>query len=100
MDQYEIEILNKIDMGEKLSEKELKMLCYEFNEVERNEGENRRWSRSVVSIIKIGERFFKLVWEEGLTESQENEFYNQPYEVIKNTYEKTVTITEWNKKIK
>jgi hypothetical protein len=39
-------------------------------------------------------------WEEGLTENQENEFYNQPYEVEKKTYEKTITVTEWVSKNK
>lgn len=100
MDKYEIEMLSKIDSGKKLTEKELSMLPYEFNEVERINGENRRWLRSVTSIIEIGGRYFKLQWEQGLTESQENEFYNQPYEVEKNTYEKTITVTEWVKKSK
>lgn len=28
-------------------------------------------------------------------EEMANEFYNQPYEVVKKTYEKTITVTEW-----
>jgi hypothetical protein len=92
---YEEIILNKIDSGKKLSERELSSLVWEFEEVDREYGDNRRWTRSVTSIIIINDRFFRVEWENGLTESQENEFYNQPYEVEKKTYEKTITVTEW-----
>lgn len=90
-------MVNKIDKGEKLTEKELKTLVFECNEVERNSGENRRWTRSIESIIELCGRFFAVIWEEGLTECQDNEFYDQPYEVEKKTYEKTITVTEWVK---
>lgn len=100
MDKYEIEMLNKIDSGEELSEKDLRSLVCEFNEVDRTKGENRRWVRSIQSIIKIGDRHFALDWEQGLTENQENEFWKQPYEVEKKTYEKTITVTEWVEKSK
>jgi len=92
---YEEIILNKIDSGEKLSERELASLVWDFEEVSREYGDNRRWTRSVTSIIKIDDRFFCVNWENGLTECQENEFYDQPYEVEKKTYEKTITVTEW-----
>ena len=93
---YDEYILSKIDAGEKLTESELRELRWEFNEVETIYGENRRWSRSVRSILEIGERYFALDWEEGLTECQENEFYNQLVEVEKKEYTKTITVTEWN----
>lgn len=76
-------MVEKIDKKEKLTEKELKTLVFECNEVSRNEGENRRWTRTVKSIIELCGRYFAVVWEEGLTEYQENEFYEQPYEVEK-----------------
>lgn len=97
MDNYEKEILNKIDSGVKLAEHELKDLVYEFKK-ETKHGENRRWSRSNRTISRVGDRYFSTTWEEGLTESQPNEFYNQPIEVVSNTYEKTITVTEWIKK--
>lgn len=92
---YDEYILGKIDAGEKLTESELRELRWEFNEVETIYGENRRWSRSVRSILEIGGRYFALDWEEGLTELQEHEFYNQPIEVEKIEYQKTITVTEW-----
>lgn len=96
MDKWEKEILNKIDNGEKLTGFELSELT--CNDIERECGDNGRWSRSVESICQIGDRYFSIVWEQGLTERQENEYYNQPVEVNKVTYEKTITVTEWRDK--
>ena len=93
LDDEEKKILTKIDSGEKLSEKELKFLV-EY-EIERHAGENRRWTRSIESIVEIGGRHFSVDWEEGLTECQENEFYEQPVEVEMHEYEKTITVREW-----
>ena len=95
---YDEYILNKIDSNEKLDENELHSLLWEFDEVETIRGENRRWSRSVRSIVKIGERYFALDWEQGLTECQDNEFDNQPIEVEKKEYPKTIIVTEWIEK--
>lgn len=86
-------MLRKIDSGEELTEDELKELT-EY-EIEQEKGENRRWTRTITSIVELFGRFFALEWEEALTEMQENEFYSQPYEVEKVTYEKTITVTEW-----
>lgn len=97
MNKYEKEMLAKLDSGETLSEHEISELVYEFNEVDRDYGENRRWSRGVCSIIEIGGRYFEVIWEQGLTENQENEFWEQPYEVEKHIYEKTVKVTEWKR---
>jgi hypothetical protein len=87
-------MLRKIDSGEKLTERELQTLVGDF-EVDTEYGHNRRWTRGVTTIVELKGRFFSVDWEEGLTESQENEYYNQPYEVVKHTYEKTITVTEW-----
>lgn len=102
MDNFEDVVLNKIDNKEKLTERELKTLAYEFAE-EEEEGDNRRWSQGIISYILLKDRYFVLQWERGLTECQENGFYYQPYEVEKKTYEKTipehkVMVTEWIKK--
>jgi hypothetical protein len=90
-------MVQKIDSGEKLSENELRSLVFENGE-ESEWGENRRWTRRVATIVKLCGRYFAINWEEGLTEYQENAFYEQPYEVEKRTYEKTITVTEWIKK--
>lgn len=38
---------------------------------------------------------FNIDWERGLTERQENEFYEQPYEVVKECHEETIVVTNW-----
>lgn len=91
---FEEIMASKILNGEKLTEKEIKELVWDY-EIDREEGDNRRWTRSVTSIVELCDKCFAIDWEEGLTECQENEYYNQPYEVVKRTYEKTITVTEW-----
>lgn len=91
---FEEIMVKKIDSGEKLSERELSNLVCGY-EVESEYGENRRWTRTVETIVKLCGRFFCVCWEEGLTECQENEFWEQPVEVKKHTYEKVITVTEW-----
>ena len=47
--------------------------------------ELNRWSRDVRTIIKYKNKYYSIIWKEGLTEYQDNEFYEQPCEVIKKT---------------
>lgn len=47
--------------------------------------ELNRWSRNVQTIIKYKNKYYSILWEEGLIEYQDNGFYEQPYEVIKKT---------------
>lgn len=94
---FEEIMVKNIDNKETLTEGEIKRLVYNY-EVVSDYGENRRWSRSVSTIVSICDRYFCIDWEQGLTECQENEFYNQPYEVEKHEEEKTIIITTWNKK--
>ena len=93
---YDEYVLHKIDNGEQLTEKELEKMLWSFKEINTSYGENRRWNRSVRTILEIGGRYFALDWDEGLTECQENEFYNQPVEVKKREYTKTIVVTEWD----
>lgn len=90
------EFLERFDKGETFSESELGSLRWEFPEVETIYGENRRWSRSAQTIFEVQGRLFALDWDEGLTESQDHEFFEQPYEVEKRT--KTIVVNEYVKK--
>jgi len=93
-DNFEAIIISKIENNEKLSGYELSRLVYNY-EIEVEYGDNSRWSRSAISIIQLLDRMFSVEWEQGLTESQEDEFYNQPYEVKAHEYEKTIIVKEW-----
>ena len=91
-------MLNKILNKESLSESELqRLLDFELTE-ERDYGENRRWTRTVYSVISLFNTTFMLEWEQGLTESQENEFYTQPYEVEPFEKEVVMVVKEWKRK--
>ena len=40
--------------------------------------------------------FFKIDWERGLTECQDDEYcWDQPVEVTPHEYEKTITVRDW-----
>ena len=92
----EKEFLEKFDKGEKLTESEIQELIWEFKEVERIEGENRRWSRWVDVIIEVEGRYFMTGYDEGLTEYQENDYYDSDVVEVK-PVEKTIVIKEWKK---
>ena len=58
------------------------------------------WSRTITSYIQLRERWFEIQWEEGLTEMQENSYYDQPVEVNLKTWEEIVpehkiTLHKW-----
>jgi hypothetical protein len=94
---FEEIMVKKIDNGELLDESELAALVFECNTISTTYGDKGRWSRSAQTIVELEDRYFCVDWYEGLTENQDNEFYDQPYEVEKHTYEKTITVTEWRK---
>lgn len=88
-------LVYKIDNNMKLYNDELyDLLEFEIDDY-REYGDNNRWDRSVSSICKLCNRYFKLNWFEGLTEMQENSFFEQPYEVKRIEYEKTIVVTKW-----
>ena len=90
----EKELLEKIENGEELTEGELSDLVWDY-EFERKDIDKGRWVTYVKTIVKLCDRYFAIEWEEGLTELQENGFFEQPYEVKKVECEKVVKVTEW-----
>ena len=91
------DILKAIDAGEELDEKVLEDLAY-YQTIDEEYGENRRWSRFVKSIVDLNGRYFAIEWDQGLTEMQPDEFWEQPYEVELKEYDKVVHVKEWVKK--
>lgn len=92
--EFEKEIVAKIDAGEKLSEQELRELVWEY-ETDQVKHDSGRWTQTIETIVELCGRTFRIMWGRGLTECQDNEFNCQPVEVKKHTYEKTITVTEW-----
>lgn len=90
--------VKKIDKGETLTDEEIEKFYNETSHVSEERGENERWTRPVTTIVEACGRYFRILWDEGLTEMNSDNFFEQPTEVTKHTYEKTivVTVTEWN----
>jgi len=94
------EFLNKFDVGEKFSEDELREIGWGESPdgskyVDEEEGEDHRWQREMTTIFSVDGRTFALNWMKGLTECQESDYESQPYEVKKEEYQKTITVTKW-----
>lgn len=76
-------VIQKLLDHENLDYKELESLIFDHDDIhfETIIGENRRWSRAITKVFKINDRYFMVDYDEGLTEYQENEYYDQPTEV-------------------
>ncbi len=62
--------------------------------VEEIDGEDRRWSRTNITIVEHKDKFYSLYWEHGLTENQDNEFEDQDAPEVKQV-EKTTIVKSW-----
>lgn len=71
----------KLEKGEDLDDNEIQDLMIWYPIVYEEEGEDRRWLRSVLSVVDVDGVKYAVDWDKGLTENQENEYYNQPYKV-------------------
>ena len=92
--EWEQQFIDEFDNNQNFDEEDLDILATECD-YKMIEGCDHRWQKEIQSIIKINDRLFAIDWMQGLTESQENSFYNQPYEVIET--KKQITITEYKK---
>ena len=86
-------MVDKIDNKIELTEDEVRNLVFR-EAYEVTAGENRRWSRTISSLFEYEDRLFMIYWEQGLTESQENTFYDQPYEVEKTVTTRTIEVED------
>lgn len=99
-DHFEEIVYNKMCNKESLTEEESRRLvcdeCSQATIIEENKNpELGRWAQNVKTIVKIFDKYFAFQWQLGLTEYQENSYDLDPVEVSPNTYEKTITVTEW-----
>ena len=75
-------VTQKLERGIQLTDDELEDFVLYGNEVYRDNGEIGRWSRHVSSVIADDNgQLWCVEWEEGLTEMQDDGFYEQPYKV-------------------
>lgn len=94
-----MDIGEKILKGKLLTEEEAKSIVWgmdddDFTLIREIEGKESRWTREMTTIFLYKDQFYAINWERGLTEYQENEFWDCcPYRVEKRT--KTITVTEY-----
>lgn len=96
MENLESTVIGKIDNKEELSEREIIRLINEYT-ISEQKGEEFRWAVSIKSIVKLMGRYFCIEWQRGLTEYQDDSFNEQPYEVEKVEYEKTIKVIDWRR---
>ncbi len=85
---------SKFLSGEPFSEEEIENILMSYTIAEK-EGENGRWSQPITSIVSLCGHTFQIDWRNGLTEEQDNEYPNQPFEVTSYTHIEMVTVTDW-----
>jgi len=98
------DFLEQYDNGNEFTEKELEDIILGcqltgMKWVEESEGESRRWTKAIIHIGKIEERYFEFQHEEGLTEYQDSSFDNQPVEVSLTETKRTIEVIDrkWEK---
>ncbi len=89
------DFLARYDAGEKFSTDELQEILWDWPKVKEIEGSDHRWQREMTTVFEVGGRLFALDWMKGLTEMQDNDFWEQPYEVREVT--KMVEVKEYVK---
>ena len=95
---FDDRMLMKIDNGEDLTLEELARLVlntYVVDEIYNVTG----YTGYVKTIIRLHDRYFAIEWEKRRNQfDYVVQFYTQPYEVRKSSYEKTITVTYWYNK--
>lgn len=92
-DTWEERIKAKLEAGEDLSEDEISSMVHELPQVHEEEGDEGRWERYMTTVVDLLGDYYAIDWSRGLTESQENSYYEQPYKVKVETKEVVVKKT-------
>lgn len=93
--QLEEIILKKIANKEQLTAEDVEMLIYEdgFN-IETVVIDKYDWTELVNTIIKLGGKYYRVYWEQALTENQEDYFESQLAIEVKKK-KKIIETYEW-----
>ena len=98
----EKEIISKILNNQPLTEQERKYCVWEcigeyVDTIEKGSG---RWMCYITTVFKIGEQYYAIDWERGLTEIQDNMYLNDPYPVERHEEIVTKTVITYKRKEK
>ena len=86
------ELLRKIDNHEELYSQDYWEMIDNYS-IYSEEGEDSRWTRFMYNLIKLGDRYFEIYWQKGLTEMQEND-WEYPVEVEFLGMKKDIVVVE------
>ena len=87
--------LYKYDNNLEFDELDYRYLVYEYELYnERECDEPRRWSRWITSICHLNGRYFAVDWDQGLTEMQEDGFWDSSIKEVE-PYEETIVVKRW-----
>lgn len=85
----------KMAKGIRLQDKDLEVLVQERVQLHEVQGEDRRWTRTMTTVIQAEDgNKYAIEWEQGLTENQENQYYEQPKKVELTQRPITTIVTE------
>ena len=87
-------IQEKILAGEWLSVEEVAEWIRNAVPIDRIEDEPKRWYREIALIYKIQNRYFKLCYDQALTELQEDDFWPQTAKEV-SPRKKIIETIEW-----
>ena len=87
-------IEEKILTGESLSEEEVAEWIYGVEPIDRIADEPRRWYSEITLIYKLQNRYFKLCYDQALTEIQEDDFWSQIAQEV-TPHKKIIETIEW-----
>ena len=87
-------IEEKILAGESLSEEEVAEWIRSAVPIDRITDESRRWHSEITLIYKLQNRYFKLCYDQALTEIQEDEFWPQIAQEV-TPHKKIIETIEW-----
>ena len=90
---WEKKIWLRICQKKAISENDIRMLVWEYG-VDEEDGYHGRWTTDVITIIKFNGHYYRIGWQRGNTEYQENEYESQILEEVEKV-KKMVEIEEW-----
>jgi hypothetical protein len=62
--------------------------------VQEEEIERLRWTMTMETIVKVDDKYYRIEWEQGLTEGQDNVYRAQDAEEVKQV-EVTKVVKKW-----
>ena len=71
----------KLKKGIELNNKDMQEMLWQCPEIYEEEGEDSRWTRSMLTVVEFENDLYAIEWDKGLTEQQDDGFYIQPYKV-------------------